>query len=586
MDVTPGPSAPAIATGARAHTLRVLPWLVFAVLVVLAIASVWHARGMACDDAYITFRYAANLLAGHGLRWNPTSAPCEGYSNLTYVLAIAGLGALGVAPPHAALLLAGASVLGLAAVLARAARPAGPLLPLALAPALLLWGRDDLVVHASRGLETIAFAFVATLQLCSIARLAGPAEVRTRHGLLAGAYGAVLFCTRPDGVLLTATCLLGAAWLVRRERARRRVLLVAVATWLACGVVYAAWKLAYFGYLLPNPFYAKAAMPGFAGVAETRAFAAAYAPLLLLAPITALAVALRAPAIANGRRDATAALGVAVALPWLAYGAKVVHEIGFAHRFAWPVAPVLALAAVRGMAVLGAATAPTVLARALAWIAFAAAIGAGAGTWRAQLGRLDAPPPRDPYVAAFVRLGEAIRDTGIAPQLTLFGSNAGAVPFVSGAHHVDPAGLTDDGYCTRTAPEERARYQRSLRFDVVMWTLFPASAGAACFADDARAQASTYVQRLWLADDRRIDTGARHLLAGKSRQAIEESLFLQMWVLREHASLLGEMKIGVEGTRLFVYVWKQSPHHDALVAHLAPRVDVPAAAIDYDGWPR
>jgi hypothetical protein len=52
-----------------------------------------------CDDAYISFRYARNLTRGEGLVFNPgVEPPVEGYSELLWVLAMAGWEALGVAP--------------------------------------------------------------------------------------------------------------------------------------------------------------------------------------------------------------------------------------------------------------------------------------------------------------------------------------------------------------------------------------------------------------------------------------------------------------------------------------------------------
>ena len=33
------------------------------------------------DDAFITHRYAANVLAGHGLTFEPAAAPAEGFSS-------------------------------------------------------------------------------------------------------------------------------------------------------------------------------------------------------------------------------------------------------------------------------------------------------------------------------------------------------------------------------------------------------------------------------------------------------------------------------------------------------------------------
>src|SRR5687768_10954266 len=45
-----------------------------------------HALGT--DDAYISYRYARNWVAGHGLVFNPGD-PVEGYTNLLYVLLMA-----------------------------------------------------------------------------------------------------------------------------------------------------------------------------------------------------------------------------------------------------------------------------------------------------------------------------------------------------------------------------------------------------------------------------------------------------------------------------------------------------------------
>ena len=42
------------------------------------------------DDAYISFRYAANWVDGYGLTWNPGQAQAvEGYTNFLWVLAAA-----------------------------------------------------------------------------------------------------------------------------------------------------------------------------------------------------------------------------------------------------------------------------------------------------------------------------------------------------------------------------------------------------------------------------------------------------------------------------------------------------------------
>ena len=56
-----------------------------------------------CNDAFISFRYARNLLEGHGLVFNPGEY-VEGYSNFLWVLELAALwGVFGWRPEHTAM---------------------------------------------------------------------------------------------------------------------------------------------------------------------------------------------------------------------------------------------------------------------------------------------------------------------------------------------------------------------------------------------------------------------------------------------------------------------------------------------------
>ncbi|MGB3965886.1 MAG: hypothetical protein WBO45_04080, partial [Planctomycetota bacterium] len=73
------------------------PWTALACgpgVVLLTLQAGWPAPFFS-DDAFISLRYAQRLLAGDGLTWTDGEA-VEGYSNLLWVLATAGLGALGV----------------------------------------------------------------------------------------------------------------------------------------------------------------------------------------------------------------------------------------------------------------------------------------------------------------------------------------------------------------------------------------------------------------------------------------------------------------------------------------------------------
>ena len=57
----------------------------------------WEAWDFTIDDAYISFRYARNLIEGHGLVYNPGER-VEGYTNLVWTLFIAAGMKMGIDP--------------------------------------------------------------------------------------------------------------------------------------------------------------------------------------------------------------------------------------------------------------------------------------------------------------------------------------------------------------------------------------------------------------------------------------------------------------------------------------------------------
>ena len=93
-----GPDAAPARLELASHSLVLvayLPWLaLFAWLSKVA----WFL----CDDAFISFRYVRNLLAGHGLVFNPGEY-VEGYTNFLWILELAAIwGIFGIRPEHAA----------------------------------------------------------------------------------------------------------------------------------------------------------------------------------------------------------------------------------------------------------------------------------------------------------------------------------------------------------------------------------------------------------------------------------------------------------------------------------------------------
>lgn len=300
-----------------------------------------------CDDAFISFRYADNLVRGLGLVFN-AGERVEGYTNLSWTLWTAlGLrlgvaaqtwaGAWGIACFAATLALLARRGWSIASSGARAARVAWPL------PAAAALGaiHHEWAVFATSGLETSAFtllAFAGYLLVCP-AREAkdGAAPAGLGRLALAGLVLALASLTRPDGVLFAAVC---GAWVLAGRDVRGALGLGAgfAALWLPVTI----WRVAYYGDLFPNTYYAKsAALPWWSqGAYYAWIYAARYWPLVLAVPC-ALFVRPRRPVV----------LELALAGVYALYVMRVGGDFMFG-RLLIPITPFLLVALDRGLVAL------------------------------------------------------------------------------------------------------------------------------------------------------------------------------------------------------------------------------------------
>ena len=246
----------------------------------------WRFKDHKVDDAFISFRYAANYAAGHGLVFNPGER-VEGYTDFLWVVLLAVGIKLGIKPETLSLVLGVAAALGLILVVARASFTLGlgnvtdwlaPAL-LAVSPALAVW--------ATGGLETTFYAFLLTLGVCRLAEEVTAGTPRIATAVIFG----LASLTRPEGALFGG--LMSGVLLVQFARTREG--LIAWARWsgvfLAIFLSYFFWRFSYYGYLLPNTFYAKVDVGGSQvgrGIRYFSAFGAAIGYWLLL-PLAGLA---------------------------------------------------------------------------------------------------------------------------------------------------------------------------------------------------------------------------------------------------------------------------------------------------------
>jgi hypothetical protein len=308
------------------------------------------ARYWTCDDAFISFRYADNLVRGHGLVFN-AGERVEGFTNLLWTLWIAvglRLGASAEAWAGASGIACHAATLALLAWRGWAIWQAGARTgarvatwPLPAAAILAAVHREG-AVFATSGLETSAFtllAFAGYLLVCPAGEDPAGAARRARPGRLAAA-GAVLALaslTRPDGALLAAVC---GAWLVAGRDLRGGLAFAAgfAALWLPATIA----RVAYYGDVFPNTYYAKSASTAWwsQGALYARLYFARYWPLALAVPCAALVRPRRA-----------AALELALAAAYAVYVMRVGGDFMFG-RLLVPIAPYLVILVERGLAEL------------------------------------------------------------------------------------------------------------------------------------------------------------------------------------------------------------------------------------------
>ena len=250
-----------------------------------------HARVYAfvTDDAYISFRYAQHLADGGGLVFN-AGERVEGYTNFLWVMLLAGFARLGFAPETMATPLSLLATVGLWAVVAayasRSLRPGDHRLWIAV-PCLLLAVTRSVAVWSTSGLETRLFELLIVAGVLSTAHRLTVERGREPPLLLPALLFALATLTRPDGLLITASCaLVASVVLVSRRSLGRRTVWAAL---LYVGIVGAhlAFRHAYYGEWLPNTWFAKVSGQDWSGygLQYALAFVTEYLAVLWVLPL-------------------------------------------------------------------------------------------------------------------------------------------------------------------------------------------------------------------------------------------------------------------------------------------------------------
>jgi len=286
------------------------------------------------DDAYISFRYAQNWVAGHGLVYN-AGERIEGYTNFLWTIwlvggRLAGMDLVLFSRILGALFGLGTIVMlfGLGHIVTADKSGRGNSL-VSGAACLILGTAYAFAYWAISGLETAAFTFMLTAALAAFYRRSPTAAV----------FLVLATLLRPEGAL-AAVIILALDWFSHRK-------ITAYAGWMAALwalflLPMGVFKLSYYGSLGPNPFYAKTAF-GTPQLLDGARYAGQFFWHYLAAGVLAL------PAIfIVGRLTSPLKAAMGFVLLYTLYIVAVGGDVLKVDRFFVPLMPIVAVIVVAG----------------------------------------------------------------------------------------------------------------------------------------------------------------------------------------------------------------------------------------------
>ncbi len=393
------------------------------------------------DDAFITYRYARNVVDGHGFVFNPGER-VEGYSNFTWVLVAAAALRAGIEPESLTKyvgLLAGLLCLPLSWLLARRVRSGIGMV--ALVAPFYLAVSPFLVQHAVTGLEASFFAcLVCGALLMAVGKPPGVLRSTAFVALLLA-----IALTRPEGPAVAALLLIFRFALATREWAgddASTAVKREVATFILLFGAYYAWRWTYFDAAFPNTFFAKT-RGGLHGVIDGAQYTLDFmrdSGGVLFVALALLPLVLRRAGAAYW--TSLAILGFYTAFVVVAGGDWMYHYRFFAH-----VLPVLAALVTVGLDTILAYPRPGTLQALLVHASVALVVLAtllGVGNTELRVARIVLPAVRSHnYLSQnYEELGMWFLEN--APEdATIAVSDVGAVGYFSERRILDMFGLID-----------------------------------------------------------------------------------------------------------------------------------------------
>jgi arabinofuranosyltransferase len=415
----------------------------------LAVRLRWYTM----DGSYISFRYASNLVAGHGLVFNPGETPrADGIVSPLYAFLLAPAGLLGVrmvvlsklmglAACLCSSLLVGLTVYQLARSLTKLP-PAGAALISAGGAAWLLCN-PYVVGNALSGMETGVSGLAVSLFLFLLVKYVSAADEAVRPRATCAAIAAVLVpMFRPEMALFTLVVLLAGMALCPHSR---RLFLAALGIFLGLGVGYWLVRSWYYGLPFPLPFYIKQGGPQLSGLTHVVSYLKHVYPLAI-GICVAVSFALGPLRAACGPLPGLITVFPLAVAVELGYYSSLHHITGFGLRYFMPVTPALVIASFAGIAVfydlsIRSKVSQVYSCQFFLGVLFAFLLGKNALAYGAVHGRFVEWYATNQYRNK--KIARTMASVSEGAPLVIAMNDCGAIPFYTGFPTIDLAGLNN-----------------------------------------------------------------------------------------------------------------------------------------------
>lgn len=221
-------------------------------LICLAVYS-WYIQPWMFDDAFIYFRYAENLVNGHGLVYN-IGERVEGYTSVLWVLLMAAGEKIGINIIFFSKIIGIIFSSGILFLTAFSFKFIDSITPKTAAIATLFLGTTGFFLPwGVSGIEVMMFAFL--LLLTTLYYISKRDNGSFRDYVIVGLFCGLTTLARPEGILLVGLIFFDIFLINKKNRKSYSVIIATIFFIMIC--IHLALRYHYYGYILPNSYYAK-----------------------------------------------------------------------------------------------------------------------------------------------------------------------------------------------------------------------------------------------------------------------------------------------------------------------------------------